>query len=315
MKRSLAWLLAVVMLLGLTGCGGYEGPNIVGSYRNREGLCLQVHEDGTWDVGGTILSGTWEYGSGGEIYIKDNRGSEYSVFQYTTVEKPFLIEGLAWEFYKETNDPNIDNTQVVDAEALFGCWYVIEEGVSREHYPGGDELYFDEGTLYSNGSLATVYEVQDNQLTISSTSTFMDEDKKFAKGYTYEITLVNGVLTLQYPGNAPLRFADTEDYNPNDSYYGNVLEPEQNDELVGTWKVIEEGVSRGPYPESDILVFNNDGSFVSGTTRGYYTVNGSLLTMGGDKLASDYCYDYIITRDVLSIQYQNATPLRFERVN
>ena len=211
MKRTIALLLALLLLMGLTACGEYEGESPVGTYYNSEGLCLQIYENGMWAIGDTDVYGTWEYGEDYDIHMKDNRGAEYTISLHA---ESINLAGVKYGFRKESSDPNTDSAQRYDEWTMFGRWYVIEEGVSREHYPSGDDVFFDgEGEVYTNGGLGNTYTVEGNQLTIKSTGTFTSEQKKFANGYTYTISRRNDILTLQYPGCAPLRYARIENYD------------------------------------------------------------------------------------------------------
>lgn len=92
-KKSIAIVVALLLLFGLTACG-VKNDAIVGKWYNQEGKCLDVRSDGSWKLEGSYGTGTWKqldnesyeftdyYGDTQESEIMEDESGEYINFGY-----------------------------------------------------------------------------------------------------------------------------------------------------------------------------------------------------------------------------------------
>lgn len=88
------------------------------------------------------------------------------------------------------------------------------------------------------------------------------------------------------------------------------------DEIVGRWRMDPVTMSadmHDVYPEEDVLDFSEDGTW-NGDPENTWTVLGDTITMDAEFLVFPYTYDVRIDGDVMTLSYEDITPITFRRV-
>ena len=112
MKRSLAWLLVVVMLLGLTGCGGIKAD----------------------------IVGTWE--GAPDLYEGSNRKKSYPVGDYITFcEDGTFLTGRESGWYEIEDDQMTLSSS--EWEKTYRYTVTFKEGMLVLQYPGAAPFYYE----------------------------------------------------------------------------------------------------------------------------------------------------------------------------